>query len=302
MVGIALLRKQGSVFRKAPAQVILKRSQMACQAGFQRFALGGECFLYASVVLRHPGAAVAKCCEQLLLQRCNSFQHNLLVGIILLRKLGGVFRKTPAQGILKRSQMARQAAFQRFALGGECFLYASVVLRHPGAAVIHRCEQLLLQRCNSFQHNLLVGITLLCKLGGVFRKAPAQGILKRSQMAYQAVFQRFVLVGELVLQLKIIKAFLKSIPKVIQFIWQSIQFVFGISKRQKHILQPAICAVKFGFKVMLERTHLCFFVGSDIRFRSLQLFAQRVDHIIIEQFSDLLHGSLIQLHFRFFQH
>ena len=116
-------------------------------------------------------------------------------------------------------------------------------------------------------------------------------------MARQAGFQRFVLVGELVL-----KIILKFLPKVIQFIGQSIRFVFGISKRPKHTIQPAICAVKFGFKVMLECTHLCFFVGSDIRFRSLQLFAQRVDHIIIEQLSDLLHGSLIQLHFRFFQH
>ena len=121
-------------------------------------------------------------------------------------------------------------------------------------------------------------------------------------MARQAGFQRFVLGGELVLQFKIIKIILKSIPKGIQFIWQSIQFVFGIPKRQKHILQPAICAVKLGFKVALERTHLCFFIGSDIRFRSLQLFAQRVDHIIIEQLSDLLHRSLIQLHFRFFMH
>ena len=121
-------------------------------------------------------------------------------------------------------------------------------------------------------------------------------------MARQAGFQRFVLGGELVLQFKIIKAFLKSIPKGIQFIWQSIQFVFGISKRQKHILQPAICAVKFGFKVILERSHLCCFIGFNLRFSFLQLFAQRVDHIIIEQLSDLLHGPLIQLHFRFFTH
>ena len=116
-------------------------------------------------------------------------------------------------------------------------------------------------------------------------------------MARQAVFQRFVLVGELVL-----KIILKFLPKGIQFIGQSIQFVLGISKRPKHIIQPAICAVKFGFKVILERIYLCFFIGFDLRFSFLQLFAQRVDHIIIEQFSDLLHGSLIQLHFRFFQH
>ena len=193
--------------------------------------------------------------------------------------------------------MARQAGFQRFALGGECFLYASVVLRHLGAAVTHRCEQLLLQRRNSFQHSLLIGIALLRKQGSIFRKAPAQGILKRFQMARQAVFQRLVLGGELVL-----KIILKFLPKVIQFTLQICQWFFGISKRPKHILQPAICAIKFGFKVILERTHLCCFIGFDLRFSFLQLFAQRVDHIIIEQLSDLLHRSLIQLHFRFFTH
>ena len=62
-------------------------------------------------VLRHLGATVAQCCKQLLLQRCNAFQHSLLIGIILPCKLGSVFRKAPTQVILERSQMARQAGF-----------------------------------------------------------------------------------------------------------------------------------------------------------------------------------------------